>query len=293
MNAQTMGRSILPLVGAGLFFLTATPATGATQHFEKHFPVKGHPVVCIHNIGNGRIEVKSSKISEVIVAGTQASSKVTLETENAGDRIDVSANIVDVTAQPNETEVNFQLTVPEETELELKTQTGLIYVEQVMGDMTLQSVAGDVHLKEVSGYIVVRTTHGSLVCAQCAGKLDFNSVSGNAQLLQPALTNVNLFTTSGNILFDGDFIRTGIYTMRSGKGTVEVHFSGNDSFDLNAQTATGTVDNQAEAYLKTDSHGMKHMASRFTKGLFGTVGSGLAKVELSSYSGTIRILKRD
>jgi len=250
-------------------------------------------VVCIHNIGNGRIEVKSSKISEVIVAGTQASSKVTLETENAGDRIDVSANIVDVTAQPNETEVNFQLTVPEETELELKTQTGLIYVEQVMGDMTLQSVAGDVHLKEVSGYIVVRTTHGSLVCAQCAGKLDFNSVSGNAQLLQPALTNVNLFTTSGNILFDGDFIRTGIYTMRSGKGTVEVHFSGNDSFDLNAQTATGTVDNQAEAYLKPDSHGMKHMASRFTKGLFGTVGSGLAKVELSSYSGTIRILKRD
>ena len=288
-----MGRSILPLVGAGLFFWTATPATGATQHFEKHFPVKGHPVVCIHNIGNGRIEVKSSKISEVIVAGTQASSKVTLETENAGDRIDVSANIVDVTAQPNETEVNFQLTVPEETELELKTQTGLIYVEQVMGDMTLQSVAGDVHLKEVSGYIVVRTTHGSLVCAQCAGKLDFNSVSGNAQLLQPALTNVNLFTTSGNILFDGDFIRTGIYTMRSGKGTVEVHFSGNDSFDLNAQTATGTVDNQAEAYLKPDSHGMKHMASRFTKGLFGTVGSGLAKVELSSYSGTIRILKRD
>ena len=293
MSARTMGRSILPLVGAGLFFWTATPATGATQHFEKHFPVKGHPVVCIHNIGNGRIEVKSSKISEVIVAGTQASSKVTLETENAGDRIDVSANIVDVTAQPNETEVNFQLTVPEETELELKTQTGLIYVEQVMGDMTLQSVAGDVHLKEVSGYIVVRTTHGSLVCAQCAGKLDFNSVSGNAQLLQPALTNVNLFTTSGNILFDGDFIRTGIYTMRSGKGTVEVHFSGNDSFDLNAQTATGTVDNQAEAYLKPDSHGMKHMASRFTKGLFGTVGSGLAKVELSSYSGTIRILKRD
>jgi DUF4097 and DUF4098 domain-containing protein YvlB len=266
---------------------------GAPQHFEKHFPVKGHPVVCIHNIGNGRIDVKSTKNSEVVVAGTQASSKVSLETENAGDRIDVSANIVDVTAQPGETEVNFQLSVPEETELELKTQAGLIYVEQVMGDMTLQSVAGDIHLKEVSGYIVVRTTHGSLVCAQCAGKLDFNSVSGSAQLLQPGLTSVNLFTTSGNILFDGDFIRTGIYTMRSGKGTVEVHFSGNDSFDLNAQTATGTVDNQAEAYLKPDSHGMKHMASKFTKGLFGTVGSGLAKVELSSYSGTIRILKRD
>jgi hypothetical protein len=35
------------------------------------------------------------------------------------------------------------------------------------------------------------------------------------------------------------------------------------------------------------------MASKFTHGLFGTVGMGLAKVELSSYSGTIRIMKRD
>ena len=293
MSLHTMGRSILPVLGAGFLLWPVPPAAATTQHFEKHFAVKGHPVVCIHNVAHGRIEVKSTKNSEVIVAGTQASAKVSLETENVGDRIDVSASIVDVAAQPADLEVDFQLTVPEETELELKTQTGLIYVEQVMGDMTLQSVAGDIHLKEVSGYIVVRTTNGSLVCAQCAGKLDFNSVSGSAQLLQPGLTNVTLFTTSGNILFDGDFIRTGIYTMRSGKGTVEVHFSGNDSFDLKAQTATGTVDNQAEAYLKPDSHGVKHMASKFTKGLFGTVGSGLAKVELSSYSGTIRILKRD
>src|SRR5450432_4712245 len=128
MNAQTIRRSILPALGAGALLWVAVPATQATEHFEKHFPVKGHPVVCIHNIGNGRIEVKSTKSSEVVVAGTQASAKVSLETENAGDRIDVSANIIDVSAQPAETEVNFQLSVPEETELELKTQTGLIYV---------------------------------------------------------------------------------------------------------------------------------------------------------------------
>jgi DUF4097 and DUF4098 domain-containing protein YvlB len=213
--------------------------------------------------------------------------------EQAGDRIDVTANILDPNAQPIELETSLQLSVPEETELQLKTQTGLIYVEQVMGDMTLESVAGDVHLKEVSGYIIVKTTAGSLVCTQCAGKLDFNSVSGSAQLLQPALTNVSLRTTTGNILFDGDFIRTGLYSMKSGKGLVEVRFSSNDSFDLKAQTTMGTVDNQATAFLKPDAHGVKHIASKFTHGLFGSVGQGLAKVELSSYSGTIRILKRD
>jgi DUF4097 and DUF4098 domain-containing protein YvlB len=250
-------------------------------------------LVVIHNVANGRIEVKSWKNSEVDVVGTQSSNKVGFDIEQVGDRIDVTATILEPGALPLELEANLQLTVPEETELQLKTETGLIYVEQVMGDMKLESYAGEVHLKEVSGYIIVKTTSGSLVCTQCAGKLDFSSIGGNAQILQPQLNNVNLMTTTGNILFDGDFVRTGLYSMKSGKGLVEVRFSSTDSFDLKAQTATGNVDNQAAAFLKPDSHGVKHSFSKFTHGLFGTVGMGLAKVELSSYSGTIRIMRRD
>jgi DUF4097 and DUF4098 domain-containing protein YvlB len=284
---------LLPILGAAAFLCSGLPAAAAGQHLEKHFAVNARPVVVIHNVANGRIEVKSWKNAEVDVAASQTSDKIGFDMEQAGDRIDVTANILDAAAPALELEASLQLTVPEETELQLKTETGLIYVEQVMGDMTLESVAGDVHLREVSGYIIVSTKAGSLVCTQCAGKLKFDSVSGSAQILQPALTNVNLMTTTGNILFDGDFVRTGIYTMKSGKGLVEVRFSGNDSFDLKAETHLGTVDNRAAAYLKPDSHGVKHMASKFTKGLFGTVGQGLAKVELSSYSGTIRILKRD
>jgi len=53
------------------------------------------------------------------------------------------------------------------------------------------------------------------------------------------------------------------------------------------------VDNRAEAFLKPDTHGIRHAASKYAHGLFGSVGSGLAKVELSSFSGTIRILRRD
>src|SRR5882724_657634 len=293
-GCRALSRSVLPILGAGIFLWSADPAGAATtQKTEKRYSVIGRPVVVIHNIGNGRIEVKPAKNSEVLVSATQATDKVSVDIEQAGDRVDVTTVVMDLGAQATETEVNFVLTVPEETELQIKTQTGLIYVEQVMGDMTLESFAGDVHLKEVSGYIIVRTTTGSLVCTQCAGKLDFKSVSGGSQVLQPALNNVSLMTTTGNILFDGDFVRTGLYAMKSGKGLVEVHFSGSDSFDLNAQTTLGTVDNQAAAYLKPDSHGVRHLASKFTKGLFGTVGQGLAKVELSSYSGTIRILKRD
>jgi hypothetical protein len=216
--ATVLRRStILPVIGAGLLLSPWMAANAAPQRLEKHFAVKGRPVVVIRNVGNGRIEVKSWKNSEVVVTGTKASEKIAVETEQAGDRIDVTSSIVDSTANAREMEANFQLTVPEETELQLRTQTGLIYVEQVTGDMTLDSVAGDVHLKEVSGYIIVTTTGGSLVCTQCAGKLEFSSISGSAQVLQPSLSNVKLRTMTGNILFDGDFVHTGLYSMRSGK----------------------------------------------------------------------------
>ena len=294
MQPMINPRHSLSVWTAGLIlFASSTAIAGAPQHQERHFAVKNRPVVVLQNIVNGRIEVKSSKNPEVVVSSTATAEKVAVEVEQVGDRIDISASAMGSTSEPQELQADFQLSVPEQTELQLKTQTGLIYVEQVTGDMKLESVAGDVHLKEVSGYIIVKTTGGSLVCTLCSGKLEFTSISGNAQVLQPALTNVNLMTTSGNILYDGDFIRTGIYTMKSGRGLVEVRFSGNDSFDLNARTNLGTVDNQAAAFLKPDTHTHHSTASRYAHSLFGTVGQGLAKVELSSYSGTIRILKRN
>jgi len=139
-------------------------AIAATQRTEKHFAVNGRPVVVIQNVANGRIEVKSAKTQEVTVIASQNSNKINFDMEQAGDRIDVTANTLDASAQALDLETSLQLTVPEETELQLKTENGLIYVEQVTGDMTLESVAGDVHLKEVSGYIIVKTTAGSLVC---------------------------------------------------------------------------------------------------------------------------------
>jgi len=284
--------SLVPFIGAGLLLMPLS-SFSAGQKVEKHFTVKGRPVVMIQNVANGRIEVKSWKNPEIVVSAWQPSNKVGLDMEQADNRIDVTASVLDNSAPDSDLTENIQLTVPEETELQIKSQSGLIYVEQVMGDMTLESVGGDVHLKEVSGYIIVKTTGGTLVCTLCGGKLSFSSVSGSAQILQPSFTNVTLYTSFGNILFDGDFIRTGIYSMKSGRGLVEVRFAGTDSFDLNAQTASGTVDNRAEAFLKPDSHGIRHSASRYAKGLFGSVGNGLAKVELSSFSGTIRILKRD
>ena len=79
--------------------------------------------------------------------------------------------------------------------------------------------------------------------------------------------------------------------MKNFSGTIEVHFNPADSFDLNAASLKGDVINQAS--FKPDMHGSPHPASKYGQSLFGTMNEGHAKVELSSFSGTIKILKHE
>jgi DUF4097 and DUF4098 domain-containing protein YvlB len=264
------------------FVLAASPARA--DRTEKHFPVQSKPKITVHN-SNGRIQVKAWPKNEVLVAW-----KATVETEQAGNRVEIVARPGDDAVSPDDTKTDFEITVPIESELNVRTDSGNVMVESVHGDMTFDTVGANLQLSDVNGYLVVKTIDGSLVCTRCSGKLEANSISGNVQMLEPSLDSVRVQTSSGNILFDGSFLSRGIYIMKNFSGTIEVHFSSNDSFDVNATSLKGSVVNQAS--FKPDTHG-SHPSSKWGQSLFGTMNEGHAKVELSSFSGTIKILKRD
>ncbi len=275
-------------LGAALLFLMAAPASA--HRVEKHFNVEGRPVVTVNSNARGRVEVKSWKKLEVAVVANH-SSDVEVDTEQAGNRIEVVTHLLKQNAKPSDLQADYQITVPEETELQVRTDSGSVVVERVFGDMTFETVAADVQLQEIAGYLGIKTIGGSVMCVRCAGHMEVNSISGNVQLMQPQMDNVRVQTTSGNVLFDGEFLRRGIYILKTYSGQIEVRFSDTDSFDLSATSLQGSVENQAN--LKPDPHGKTHASPRFAKGLFGTVNEGHAKVELSSFSGTIKIRKRE
>ena len=272
---------------AALLLALAAPASA--HRIEKHYTVQGRPVVTVRN-SQGRIEVRSWKKPEVVVVGNHTSDKVEVDTEQAGNRIEVTTHVITGNPKPADLQADYTITVPEETELQVRTDSGSVIVERVYGDMTFDTVTANLQLQDVYGYLVIKTLGGSVVCTRCAGRIEVNSISGNVTLLQPQMDNVRVQTSSGNILFDGDFLRRGIYILKNYSGLIEVRFSDTDSFDLSATSLHGTVENQAN--LKPDPHGQRHVTSRFAKGLFGTVNEGHAKVELSSFSGTIKIRRR-
>ncbi len=264
-------------------------ASAQARHFEKHFPVSGRPVITVRN-PSGNIQVKAWNKPEVMISIDYASGKLQVAAEQAGDRIEAETQVTGDNPSADELKANYVVSVPEESELQVRTDSGDVTVDSVHGNMTFDTVGANLQLSDVEGYVVIKSIDGSLVCTRCAGTLDATSISGNFQLIQPAMDSVRVQTSSGNILFDGNFLRRGIYILKNYSGTIEVRFSPNDSFDVTANSLYGKVFN--EAPVKPDLHGNTR-PPRYSNALFGSVNEGNAKVELSSFSGTIKILKRD
>ncbi len=269
-------------------FVCAAPAYA--HHMEKTFAVEGRPVVTVRN-AQGKIQVKAWKRSEVTIVADHVSKRVEVDAEQRGNQIELLTHVLEENVSPAELTADYQVSVPEESELQIKNDGGSVYVGQVTGDMTIDTVAATVEVEENSGYLAVRTVGGSFLCRHCAGRIDFNSISGSAQLLQPISPSVRAQTNSGDLLFDGEFLPGGTYSLKNMSGIITVRFSETDSLSLSATSVNGKVEN--EAILTPETHRSSHLMGKFAASFAGTLNQGLARVELTSFNGTIRIRKRE
>jgi DUF4097 and DUF4098 domain-containing protein YvlB len=277
--------------GAMLVALALAGSAGAQgRRFERHFNVQGKPVITVQN-ATGRIQVRAWDKPEVMVAGERASGSVEVDTEQVGNRIEIATRVISENANSDALRTDYEISVPAESELQVRSDSGNVTVDSVHGDMSFDTVAADLSLQDVEGYLVIKSIGGSTVCTRCSGRLDGTSISGNFQLLQPTMDNVRVQTSSGNILFDGGFMNRGIYVLKNYSGTIEVRFSSSDSFDVRATSLYGNVINQAP--VVPDRHNMPAPRNGMAKSLFGSMNDGRAKVELSSFNGTIKISKRE
>jgi DUF4097 and DUF4098 domain-containing protein YvlB len=274
----------------GLAMFLAISADAQTRRFERHFTVQGKPVVTVQN-ATGRIQVRAWEKQEVMIVGQRGSSSVEVDTEQVGNRIEIATRLASGSGNSDALRADYDISVPVESELQVRSDSGNVTVDSVHGDMSFDTVAADLALQDVEGYLVVKSIGGSTICTRCAGRLDGTSISGNFQLLQPTMDNVRVQTSSGDILFDGSFMNRGIYVLKNYSGTIEVRFSSSDSFDVRATSLYGNVINQAP--VVPDRHNMPAPRSGLAKSLFGTMNDGRAKVELSSFNGTIKISKRE
>jgi DUF4097 and DUF4098 domain-containing protein YvlB len=269
----------------GLLALTAVPVWA--KHIEKHFKVDAHPIVTIHN-PNGVITIKAWTKQEVMVMADPTSDAVEVEADQTNNRVDIMTHQISDTATPQDTRADYQVNVPEDAELQIHDDSGAVNVANVLGDMNVETIGAGVGMADTAGYMTVSTVDGSFQCLRCAGHIEVKSISGNIRLDDLRSSDVQAQTSTGNIVFNGQFLPNGSYRLKNYSGVIEVRFSPVDSFDLSATSLKGKVNN--EANLQPTHRGF---LPRVGNSLFGALNAGRAHIEVTSFNGTINILKRN
>ncbi|HUM05899.1 MAG TPA: DUF4097 family beta strand repeat-containing protein [Terriglobales bacterium] len=236
----------------------------------------------------GAITVKPGPVMHVSVVAI-VQDKVQVDHLQKGNRIEIESQLLQ-NADKQTGRVDYELTVPPNAAVSLRSSTGPLVVDHVRGDITLEGVegpvevtnsgGGHVHVKTMSGPITLTDVHGAHVeITSISGEIRLNSVNGPL---------VQVHSGSGKIFYDGDFGQGGDYDFSTHTGDIEAMVPPGTSADFNAHSMEGQV--QSDVSLVQNEH--PRFPVEAGRSFFGTVGKAASEVVFKSFSGKIRLKRR-
>ncbi len=136
---------------------------------------------------------------------------------------------------------------------------------------------------------MVRSVAGDIELVRPSGSVEAYSITGSLHFVSPNTTRLHGSTTSGNILFEGDFMDRGDYILSAYSGDLTIACPSTASFELSAKTLKGKVINSLPMTHRRESASPQGASNS----LLGTHNSARANVELTSFSGSIHIRPQD
>lgn len=263
-------------------------AAGSGQT-EKDIVTTASPRVSISNLA-GKVMVKGWDRLQVHVVYTVVSPKVAVDmeqipTSGPADKVHISTYLVDRSGIQQSPAVDYVLQVPKGASLEIHDPQGSVKVESVKGDTSIDSLGGNISVTDSSGHVSVRSVGGNIELIRPSGRVEAYSINGDLHFVDPTTARLKGTTTSGAILYEGGFQAGGDYVLSDYSGNITVACPSSASFELDAKTVRGKLDNQFP--IVSRGHAQSFLPS--ANSIFGTQGTGQATLELTSFSGTIHI----
>jgi len=229
---------------------------------------------------------------DIIVRGDSASGAHVVVTSNVADLAEVydlqfeeAAHAVRITAHrrsafdwPHHFSLKFEISVPRQTSLELKTgggdvrtqdldgavqlrtSGGDVNVSEVKGDVNAETSGGDMEVRQLTGNLVLRTSGGDIKARGISGRVDVHSAGGDVEVsLVPGNAHGGEIGTSG--------------------GEVTVALDPQVNLDLEASAGGGDVESGLAITINSQSH----------SNLRATMGKGGELLRLSTTGGDIRL----
>lgn len=256
---------------------------------EKTFDTTREPRISLNNL-KGHVLVRGWDKAQMHVVYTLASPRLEVDSEflpNTGpaDRIHFSTHLLDPALPSDEQTVDYTLDVPVGASLEIRNPQGRIRMEGMQADANVQSVGGDISIRDYSGHLSVHSVAGDIEIIRPSGNVDAYSITGNLHFVSPTTTLLHGSTTSGRILYEGDFMDRGDYILSAYSGDVDIVCPASASYELSAKTQKGKVINTMPMTHRREAASPRGASNS----LLGTHNTGRASLELTSFSGSIHI----
>jgi DUF4097 and DUF4098 domain-containing protein YvlB len=267
--------------------LAAAVCASAESRKEFRFTVGSGAVISITN-QYGPISVKPGGSSQVIVVAVLHSEQVEIDHTQSGSRVDILTHLLS-DANADAGRVDYEVSVPADASVTLRSSTGVLHAEGLHGDVTLEGSQANVEVRDISdAHVHVRTLNGSVMLNNIHnGHVEVTSVTGDVTLngVNGPLVQVN--STSGKIHYEGDFGNSGEYMLTSHSGDIEASAPNDASIDVTARSVRGQVVND---FLLEPKH--TPFVIKAGSAFAGTMNKAASSVRLFSFSGKIHLKKR-
>ena len=260
----------------------------AGEHFEKVFSVSKNPCVVITNY-TGVVTVKGWPRQEIKVVASNFTRNVEIDTELIGGKVRIATHVLDKLATTEKARVDYQIMIPEESNLDIRTNMGTLDVENIRGEVGIEVVEATVKVRGVTGYLQARSLGSKLTISHASGIIQMTTVSGDISFDHLQSNSVNANSTLGNISYDGDFVSRGKYTFTTNEGAIMIQCAAQASVEWDAKTVKGVIESDLPITSKKHSSVTK---TNERQSLLGTLNQGDATVQLSTFSGKIKIIRK-
>lgn len=242
--------AILILVSLSIFTFSASTTVFAQKKFSKVYPSRGNITITLNN-WSGAISVEGWDKNQIeIKADMEApTAKVTPKIDDNGLVIDV---VRDNQGRGDIGSVNFKISVPFDSSVDIETRIGDLSVNNVQGSTVRAHVTSE----------------------------------GNITLTQIRSSHVMARNVTGDILFDGELLAQGIYTLQSSGGNINIRIPENSAFQLVA-TAPMAGDITLGPFAGS---GLSYIRDR--RRVIGNVGDARASLSVTNQRGSIVFIRR-
>ncbi len=286
MRERTMARARSTQLVSVVILATAICASAEVRK-EFRFTVGPRSVISVTN-QDGPISVKPGAGNQVIVTAVLHSDQVEVDHTQSGSRVDILTHLLSQT-DADAGRVDYEVSVPADASVTLRSSTGLLHAEGLHGDVTLEGSQANVEVRDISNaHVHVRTLNGSVALNNIRnGHVEVTSVGGDVTLNSVNGPLVQVNSTSGKIQYEGEFGSSGEYMLTSHSGDIEACAPTDASFDVTARSVRGKVEND---FLLQPKH--TPFVVKAGSAFAGTMNKAASSVRLFSFSGKIHLKKR-